>query len=283
MTSLTCRRPRKALEGGDVIVAAAAAIVAVVGIAALLGPEVFGLNPSHQNLLAIYSGPSEKAWLGTDGLGRDVLARVIEGARSAFIGPLIVAFGTAAFAALLGLLAGYFGGSLDWWIGKWIEFMIAVPTLLKVIVIVGIAGGGPVLAWGLLILFSAPYDARVIRGAVLQQRARPYVEAARVTGLSDVRIMFGHILPAVVPQLMVLTFMNFSWALVKLSSLSFLGIGGSPGDADWGRMLAENRTYVGVNPWAAVAPGLALALISAAMSLIGDRLNERFNDTGRDE
>lgn len=280
--------PRPAPAGWRVRVSASAlllglavAVVAVVVVAAVFGPWLQPVDPAKQDLLGVLARPSPEHPLGTDDLGRDVLSRVIAGARQAITGPTIVALALVVTSTVLGLLAGYHGGWIDAVIGRWIDVMIAVPTLLTMIVVVGIVGGGYAMAVLLLVVLSTPYDTRVVRGAVLEQRNRPYVEACRVLGLSGGRIMFGHILPAIAPIVIAVAFLNFAWALVALSSLSFLGIGGEPGTPDWGRMLADNRGNLFSNPWSALAPGLALLLTATSMNLIGDWLNGRVADQGR--
>jgi peptide/nickel transport system permease protein len=278
-------RPQRAgigVSAASLLLGGAVLVVAVVVAAALFGAWLQPADPAKQNLLRVLEPPSAQHPLGTDDLGRDVLSRVIAGARRAITGPMIVAFGLVVTSTVLGLLAGYRGGWVDTLISRWIDLMISVPTLLTIVVVAGIVGGGYAMAVLLLILFSTPYDTRVVRGAVLEQRNRPYVEAAQVLGLSSARIMFGHILPVVLPIVFAVAFLNFAWGLVSLSSLSFLGIGGTPGTPDWGRMLADNRGNLSSNPWSALGPGIALLLTATSMNLIGDWLNGWVAAQGRE-
>jgi peptide/nickel transport system permease protein len=162
-----------------------------------------------------------------------------------------------------------------------VDLMYALPALLVAIVVGGVLGGGYWIAIAILIVLFSPYDARLVRGATLEQRGLPYVEAARALGLSPRRIMFRHIWPNLLPLVVANTFLNFAFALVTLAGLSFIGIGVDPGTPDWGRMLAESRTLLFDNPWAALAPGAMLVATAVSMNLAGDWLYERLSDRGR--
>jgi peptide/nickel transport system permease protein len=256
-------------------------VIGVVVVCAIFGSLIAPHDPNQQNLLVGLTSPSKDFWLGTDDLGRDVFSRVIVGARTAIVGPIIIALGAMLIGNALGLIAGYRGGTVDATIMRWVDLMWALPGLLIAIVVVGVLGGGYWLAVALLIVLTAPYDTRIVRAATLEQRSLPYVEAARALGLRDRRIMLRHIWPNVLPLVVANTFLNFAFTLVTLSALSFLGLGVGPGTPDWGRMLAESRTLLFDNPWAALGPGLMLVITAASMNLIGDWLYEWMSDRGR--
>lgn len=256
------------------------AVVGVVAAMAVLGPVVAPHDPNRQDLQAALSSPGGAHLLGTDALGRDILSRVIAGARSAVVGPLLVAVGSMLIGNLLGLLAGYRGGRVDALIMRWVDLMYALPGLLVAIVVVGAVGGGYWMAVALLILLTAPFDTRVVRGATLEQAPRPYVEAARTLGVSDTRIMISHVWPNVAAVTVANTFLVFALALVSLAGLAFLGLGVDPGQPDWGLMLAESRRLLFDNPAAAVAPGAMIILTATSMNLIGDWLYERLSSRG---
>jgi peptide/nickel transport system permease protein len=256
-------------------------VIGVVVVCAIFGSLIAPHDPNQQNLLVGLTSPSKDFWLGTDDLGRDVFSRVIVGARTAIVGPIIIALGAMLVGNALGLIAGYRGGTVDATIMRWVDLMWALPGLLIAIVVVGVLGGGYWLAVALLIVLTAPYDTRIVRAATLEQRSLPYVEAARALGLRDRRIMLRHIWPNVLPLVVANTFLNFAFTLVTLSALSFLGLGVGPGTPDWGRMLAESRTLLFDNPWAALGPGLMLVITAASMNLIGDWLYEWMSDRGR--
>ena len=254
------------IAGGSVVLAL---------VCAVFGRQIAPYPPNAQDLLLGVTPPGGDHLAGTDLLGRDVLSRTIVGARTALLGPTIVAVGAFAIATVLGLLSGYIGGVIDSAVMRWVDFMFALPGPLIAIVIVGVAGGG---FWTavvvLVVLFTAP-DTRIVRSAVLEQRPLPYIEAARTLGISQSRIMFLHILPNILPIVAAYVVLDFAFALVSLAALSFLGLGVSPGTADWGRMLFENRTLLLTNPLAAILPATAIVVTAGSINIIGDWIYER--------
>ena len=251
--------------------------VAIAIVCAVFGREIAPYPPNQQDLLLGDSPPSAEHWAGTDLLGRDVLSRTIVGARTALVGPAVVAAGAFAIATILGLSAGYLGGATDSVVMRWVDFMFALPGPLIAIVIVGVVGGG---FWTavvvLVVLFTAP-DTRIVRSAVLEQRPLPYIEAARTLGISRRRIMLRHIFPNILPLIAAYVVLDFAFALVSLAGLSFLGLGVPPGTADWGRMLYENRTILLTNPMAALLPAAAIVVTAASINIIGDWTYERMS------
>jgi peptide/nickel transport system permease protein len=264
-----------------VLTVACLAFLAIVLVCAVAGSLIAPRDPSAQDLLAGIQGPSAEHLLGTDDSGRDILSRLIVGARAAILGPLLIAVGQAAVGTVLGLLAGYRGGWLDALIMRAADVIYAMPGLLVAIVLLGVVGGGYTAAVAVLIVLGSPSDTRIVRGGTLEQRPLPYVDAARTLGLSSRRIMFRHIWPNLVPLIVATTFLNFAYALVALSALSFLGLGVGIGAADWGRMLYENLPLIADNPFAALAPGALIVMTAMAMNLTGDSLYERLVDRRR--
>lgn len=259
-----------------IVILIAVLIIAVVVICAVLGEGMGPYSPFLQRLGVGDTPPSAAHIAGTDLLGRDVLSRVIYGARTALVGPVVVASGAFAIATLLGLLSGYLGGLVDSAIMRWVDFMFALPGPLVAIVVVGVVGGGYWTAvFVLVVLFTAP-NTRIVRSAVLEQRPLPYVDAARTLGISKTRILFVHILPNVLPIIVAYVVLDFAFALVNLAGLSFLGLGVQPGTPDWGRMLFENRNILFSNPVALLLPAGMIILTAVSMNLIGDWLFERF-------
>jgi peptide/nickel transport system permease protein len=259
-----------------IVILVAVLIITAVTICAVLGERIAPDSPFVQRLGVGDTLPSPAHIAGTDLLGRDVLSRVIYGARTALVGPVVVAAGAFAIATLLGLLSGYLGGLVDSVITRWVDFMLALPAPIVAIVVVGVMGGGywtAVLV--LVVLFIAP-DTRIVRSAVLEQRPRPYIDAARSLGISKRRILFVHILPNIAPIILAYAVLDFGFALVNLAGLSFLGLGVEPGTPDWGRMLFENRNILFSNPVALLLPAGMIILTAVSMNLIGDWLLERF-------
>lgn len=253
----------------------AMAIMAIVVACALFGTYIAPDSPFTQRLQVGDAPPNAEFLAGTDLLGRDVLSRVIYGAWTALVGPIVVAASAFVLATILGLLSGYLGGWVDSVIMRWVDFMLALPGPLVAIVVVGVIGGGywtAVLV--LVILFTAP-DTRIARSAVVGQRPLPYIDAARALGISKTRILFIHILPNVLPIVLANALLDFAFALVSLAGLSFLGLGVEPGTPDWGRMLFENRNILFNNPTALLLPATTIILTAVSMNLIGDWLFER--------
>ena len=266
-------RPRRT----PVTVWIAMAFVAMAIVCAAFGRQIAPYPPNEQDLLLGDSPPSAEHWAGTDLLGRDVLSRTIVGARTALVGPAVVAAGAFAIATILGLWGGYVGGATDSLVMRWVDFMFALPGPLIAIVIVGVVGGGFWTAVAVLVvLFTAP-DTRIVRSAVLEQRPLPYIEAARTLGIPRRRMMFRHIFPNILPLIAAYVVLDFAFALVSLAALSFLGLGVPPGTPDWGRMLFENRTILLTNPMAALLPAAAIVVTAACINIIGDWTYERMS------
>lgn len=246
---------------------------------ALGGEFIVPISPTAQDLYRIAAPPSAEHWLGTDELGRDVLARLIAGARTAVLGPFIVALVGFVVSSLVGIYAGYSGGIVDSIIMRIVDFIIALPGLLIAIVLVSVLGGGYWLAIGVLSLLNVQGDIRIVRGAALKERNLTYIEAARAVGVPKGRIMYGHILPNIL-ALSASTFaIDFAGALVALAGLAFLGLGAEIGTPEWGSMLSEGQALLFANPAAALAPATAIILLAVSVNLIGDWAYDRY--TGR--
>ncbi len=264
-------RRRLRVPVGVVLAMLFMAVVLVWAIA----PSVLEPHPPEAPHLSVgLTQPGSEYLLGTDQLGRDVLSRVIAGARTSIQGPLLVATAALTLSTLLALAAGALGGAVDTVISRSIDFLYSLPSLLVVIVVVGVLGGGYWLALAVVTILSLPPNVRVLRVAVAEQMALPYVEAAQALGASRTRLLLRHLLPNILHVAITGFFIRFTYALVELSTLSFLGLGVAPGTPDWGRMLAENRIFLDQNPWAVIAPALALTLTAVSMNVLGDWFSE---------
>ncbi|MFF4413176.1 ABC transporter permease [Streptosporangium sp. NPDC001559] len=263
-----------------VSVAVALLVLILAAVAAAFSPWIVP-DATAQDLMLGISGPGPGHPLGTDDLGRDVLDLLVAGARTAVPGALCVALGSMVVGNLAGLPAGYLGGWVDALVMRWADLVFSLPALLVAIVVAGVLGGGYGLAIAVLVVLFSPTDTRVVRGAVLEQRHRPYVEAAQMKNLSSWRIMTRHVWPNIAPVALANVFLNFAYALVSLASLSFLGLGVAAGSPDWGRTLSDNRTQFLTNPWTVIAPGLAIIAVAAALNIVGDWLYERVDARGR--
>jgi peptide/nickel transport system ATP-binding protein len=256
-------------------VTAAASILIALLVCSLAPGLLEPADPGTIHATSVLVGPSATYPLGTDALGRDVLSRMIDGAGGTVVGPLVLAVATLALGVPLALLAGFRGGATDATISRIVDVVYALPALLIAIVVVGVFGGGIWIAVAALTVLHVPQTVRLFRAALLQRRRLPYVEAAEVLGVPPWRIMGRHLLAPMLPLVRAVLFVRLTYGLVELSSLSFLGFGATPGSTNWGRMLAENRGLISVNPWAALAPGLALILVAVSFNLLGDWAGER--------
>jgi peptide/nickel transport system permease protein len=214
-------------------------------------------------------------------LGRDVFARIIAGSRSAVVGPLIIAASGLIVSSVLGVGAAYLGGAVDNVTLRFVDFMLALPGLLIAIVIVSLGGGGYWMAILVLSILNVQGDIRIVRGAALDQKSLPYIEAARTLGIPRSRIMFMHILPNISAILVADFALDFALALVALSGLAFLGLGAQPGTPEWGTMLSDNEAILFSNPLGSLAPGAAIVLLAVSVNLIGDWIFDRYAGRGR--
>lgn len=277
---LTASRLKRRRHRPNPIVVVSFFVVFVFTILACFGNFIAPIDPIQQNLALGLTSPSPEHWLGTDSLGRDIFSRVVVGTQSALVGPLVITLGATVIGNILGLLAGYLGGRTDSLVMRWVDLMFSLPSILVIIVVAGAFGGGYWLSVMLLVILSAPADARLVRGATLEQTPRPYVEAAKSIGVSDSRIMVSHIWPNIAPIAIANTTLSFAGALVALAGLSFLGLGVAAGVPDWGLMVSENRTLLFTNPLSVLAPGLMIVIAATAVSILGDWLYERLSNIG---
>lgn len=200
-------------------------LLALVTLLAIFG-TVIAPNATSQSILdALLPPGSPGHLLGTDELGRDVLSLTIAGSASSLVGPAIVALGSMLLGILLGTIAGYVRGPIDFLISRWTDLLFSLPLLLAAIVVAGVFGAGYWMTVVLLIVLFSPSDIRIVRAGVLEQAARPYVEAVQMLSLSKTRIMFGQVLPNVWSLIITNAMLNVAFALVAFSSLSFLGVG----------------------------------------------------------
>lgn len=244
---------------------------------AVFAPWLAPYDPLAQSIEAMMMPPSATHLLGTDSFGKDILSRIIFGARTALlIGLVSVAIG-AIGGLVLGVAAGLATGWVQWALLRLIDSILALPSLILAVAIIAILGQGVdkvILAVGFSLI--GPF-ARTVRSDVLQVKAQLFIEAAALMGLSQMTIVRRHILPNVVFPLMVQVTIRVSEAILVSSSLSFLGIGVTPPTPDWGLMIAEGRGFVSFAAWMSGMPGMALALLLIALAIVGDGVREEFD------
>jgi peptide/nickel transport system permease protein len=269
------RATGRTLPLADNPLATAGAVLALLLLlVAVCAPLLAPTDPTAIDPLRALQPPSPEAWLGTDRFGRSVLSRVIYGTRVS----LLVALGSIAIAAsvgsVLGLLGGYLGGAVDEIIGRGMDVFFTFPSLILAITISVVLGVGAQNALLAIALTYWPSFGRVVRSAVVNERGKGYVDAARLLGATDLRIMRCHLLPNVLSPLVVQVTVGISYAIIIESSLSYLGLGVQPPTPSWGAMINEGRAVLQVAPWISVFPGLAIMAAVLAFNLLGDGLRD---------
>ena len=229
----------------------AAIILLTIILACIFGPMFITTDPLEQDILNAYQAPSSAHWFGTDNMGRDIFIRMLYGGRNSlsisFEGVILGTF----IGVMLGVCAGYFGGLVDTLISRFLDILLAFPGLLLAIAVVAVLGG-----------------------EVLSLRGNEYISACKVMGESSARIIFTHIIPNAVSQIIVNVTLQLGTAILIASSLSFLGLGVTPPDPEWGSMLSQAREVLRSYPMQALIPGAAITLVVMSFSLIGDGLRD---------
>lgn len=256
-----------------------AAIVLVFLLTALLGPSLAPHNPDAIYYTAVLHPPSATYPFGTDDTGRDILSRVMAGARiSLTVG--LVAVGIASVAGtLLGLLSGYFGSWVDVLIMRVMDVMLAFPDIILALVIIAILGPSLVNVMIAVGIGGIPVYTRTVRASSLSAREKEYVQAAQALGVPARRIMLRHIFPNVAAPIIVLATLGVGLSILTAAGLSFIGLGAQPPTPEWGDMLNEARTYLQQAPWMGVFPGAAIMLTVVGLNLLGDGLRDVLDPT----
>jgi peptide/nickel transport system permease protein len=252
---------------------AAAVVAAFVGIA-LAAPHLAPFNPTATNFLAVRQPPSAVYRLGTDEVGRDVLSRIIWGARASLLAGLIPVTIAVAVSVPLGLLSGYAGGWVDGCIMRFNDAMLAIPFLIVAIALAAFLGPSLTNAMIAIGIAALPTFLRLSRGTALAIKTEDYIEAARALGCSRRRIAVRHILPNMLPPLLIQSSITAAAAIVAEASLSFLGLGQQPPAPSWGSMLNAAQRYLSQAPWMALYPGLMIFFVVMALNALGDGLRD---------
>ena len=250
-----------------------AVVIALTLLTALAAPLIAG-DPSVQDMGVVLEAPNLQHPLGVDDLGRDVWSRVVWGARISLTVGLVAVSISVVVGVTLGLVAGYSGGHVDNLVMRLMDTILAFPTLVLALAITATLGPSLTNAMVAVGIVGVPRYARVVRGQVLSLREQLFVVAARAAGCAPPRIVVRHVLPHVVPSLIVLASLGVASAILTEASLSFLGLGAQPPAPSWGSMLSRARDYLEIAPWTALAPGAAIFATVLGFNFLGDALRD---------
>ncbi|MGI6230647.1 MAG: nickel transporter permease [Tractidigestivibacter sp.] len=256
-------------------------ILVVIAIVTSLFPSILPYDPYAQDLSQSLQAPSAAHWFGTDEQGRDIFCRVLVGTQISLTVGLLAVGIALVIGVTLGAIAGYKGGAVDTVIMRIMDVMLAIPSTLLAIAFMAAFGKGiekAVIAIGLV---SIPEYARIVRSQILSVKQNDYTAAARVIGDSDSAIIFRHVLPNVLPSIIVRATLGISGAILDCAALGFLGLGVQPPAAEWGDMLGRGRNYVFSAPWLMIYPGAAITLAVLAFNLLGDGIRDALDPKSR--
>lgn len=278
------RNPRVVLGGG---------VCLLLAVFTLMAPWIAPFDPQEQDLMASFeapalfgmssgaSGEAPRHWLGTDNLGRDVLSRLVFGARTALVVAILAATLTALIGTVLGALAGFFGGRTDALISRLVDVWMSFPPVLLAIVLVSVIGTGLVSVIAAIVIVDWTRFCRVVRAETQAQRSLDYVTSARMLGMSPMQILAREILPNVAPLLMTLVTLEMGVAIVVEAILSFVGLSLASGESTWGGMIGEGRLYVNQAPWLMVLPMMAMMTAVLGLNALGDGLRRELDPVVR--
>lgn len=252
-------------------------LVAILILMALLAPLIAPFDPNMQTMSTRLLAPSAQHWFGTDGFGRDLLSRVIYGARPTLLLVSLILVLTIPAGLLTGITAGYVGGWTERLLMRITDIFLSLPNLVIALALVAILGPGLMNGALALALTSWPPFARQARAETLALRRSDYLAAARMQGITGFRLMFGHILPLCMPTAVVRAALSLGGIILAAAGLGFLGMGVQPPTAEWGSMVAEGSKVIFDQWWVAAAPGAAILFASLAFNLTGDGLRDRLD------
>lgn len=274
-------RQNKAAVVGLLIIGMLTLIALTVWVSEMLGLQILPYDPNYSDMSKSFIWPNAEHWFGTDQLGRDMFSRILDGTKiSLFVGVAAVAI-SLSIGVLLGSIAGYRGGRTDAVIMRVMDMMLAIPSILLAIAFMAALGKGldkAVIAIGLV---SIPEYARIVRGSILSVKENDYVQAAKVIGNGDGRIIFKHILPNIISLIVVRATLGISSAVLDTAALGFLGLGVQPPFAEWGDMLGRARGFIFTAPYTLIFPGIAITLTVLAFNLFGDGLRDALDPKSR--
>jgi peptide/nickel transport system permease protein len=276
------RRTARTLTRNRLVLAGLVMVIGLILIAALAG-VIAPYNPIANNVRAALQPPSSYYYFGTDRFGRDIFSRVVFGSQLSLFVAIVSIAASAVVGIALGLVSGYYRGWVDNLIGRIMDVFFSFPALLLAIGVAAALGPGLNNAVIAIAVVYAPVFGRVVRGPVLVERGKEYVEAARVIGASSPRVILRHVFPNILSPLTIQATITMSQAILLEASLSFLGLGTQPPYPSWGTMLYEGREFLETAPWWSIFPGLAIMLTVLAFNLLGDGIRDVLDPRSRGE
>ncbi|WP_159585733.1 ABC transporter permease [Chelativorans xinjiangense] len=255
----------------------------IVVLLAVLAPAIAPYDPLDQNILYRLKPPSAEHWLGTDFYGRDTLSRILWGARISLAIGLIAIGSAMVIGTLIGMVAGYYGGRTDIIVMQVMDVLLAFPSLILGLIVVAMLGPSIANLVIAIALTAVPPFARIARAPTIAVKNREFIEAGRALGYSDLRLMFGHILPNIAPEILVMGSLWLATAIRVEASLAFIGLGVSPPTATWGGMIREGFENILDSFWLALFPSLAILVVVFALNLLGDGLRDAIDPRLRGE
>ena len=257
-------------------------LVSLLFLVAFFIPLISPHDPYRVALDEQFLPPSSTYWLGTDNFGRDLLTRILYGARISLLVGIVPSFISLMIGAIMGIISGYYGGRIDFIIMRLADTMIAFPSLLLAMVVMYTLGANLFNIFIALSLVGWAGVARVVRSQTLALKEKEFIEAARAVGTTRAKIMVRHIFPNIVPTLIVLFSLSIPEAIMWESSLSFLGVGVQPPEASWGLLVAKGKEYLFASPLVAIMPGVAILITVLAFNFIGDGLRDALDPYMKD-
>ena len=255
----------------------AVALLIMLVLTAVVGPFLVSYKPDAIDLDSLRQPPGKAHFLGTDGKGRDILSRVVSGARISLSVGIIASALSLFIGIFFGLIAGYFGGKVDAFFSQIFDIFLAFPSLLLAIGISAVMPPGLTSAMLAITLVGWAGFARLVRGITLSLKEQTYVEASRALGASSSRILYRHILPNALPLILVAGSLRVGGFILLEAALSFLGLGVQPPTPTWGSMISLNRAYINSAPWMVIFPGLAISITVISFNILGDFLRDKLD------
>lgn len=262
----------------DVLTIVFGCVLLLLALAAILAPLVAPYPPNQTSILEVNSGPSTAHWLGTDALGRDIVSRLLFGARISLFAPAIIVLFSTVLGVCLAVSAVWFRGWYQLLVSRLLDLLFAVPPLLVAILAVAFVGPGIVAPVVALSLAFAPYAAKVVQSVVARERELPYIEACQLVGFGGFRTCTRHLIPNVMPLIRSQAIVSFGQAVVALASVSFLGLGVQPPSSEWGLMVADGKTsLLSGYPMESLSAGLSIVAVVILTIFLGSRYEGRDN------